>query len=316
MAFIDEIAAQAAFALRSKNEEACSAMAFFFHQRFCQFADGSHAPSSSECTGLRIDGDGFVLSFGGKHLHYRSAAGHGGKRWCVSEFYDYEPRPADRSDIAVSAFSAPYSFLEGIAFCIECYEAAMRRGELSVLSAEVRDTKRELEQAKQAVVHCIDTTSEYERRLYAFMAALSRPSFVAKCLAKAATACECPDAPPSPPSATVSVDAARVAFKGFSGVYFLWLGDKIDYVGRANCISTRLGPSHHKLDDRHRVSIVKTTISDSWIVEPYYIWRYRPRLNCESQRASSASLDVAATADDLAAAVSLLPQVFGQPEAV
>lgn len=287
MAFIDKLAADAEFALRSENPKHAAAMMLTFHQRFSGFADGEDAPDPDDCTGLDLREDGFTLSFGGYHLHYARAGR--GDRWLASKSFADRPEVCDQHDVAVTRFGAPYAFLEGIAYCMECYRASHSRSTLKVLSEEMVATMRDLGKAKDAIIYCISQRRELDEKLLDAQERLRTEAFLDACMAKATASSVSPDSPPPPPAATVSPEAARLVFKGVSGIYFLWKGDSIDYVGRANCIASRLSPSHHRLSSHHRVSVVRMSRADSWAAEPYYIWRFRPPLNKEIQESLKAS---------------------------
>lgn len=272
MAFIDIIAADATAVLRSGDAKMAAVLLRFFHERFGGFEDGEHAPYSDECTGLRTNYNGFTLSFGEKHLHYASD-GRGG-RWIVSNSDKSRLDKAAGHDKAVRKFLAPYAFLEGIQYAIECYQAALNSTSIRVGYLE----------SKRRLAHDLlcDTVTHIQHEIHSSRERqedLRRPALVAACREKAAAAAAFIDEPPPAPAATMSMAAARASMRGVSGVYFLWEGDRIDYVGRADCVSRRLGKSHHKAQPNHRVSVVPMSIPDSWRHENYYIWRYNPPLN-------------------------------------
>lgn len=287
MAFIDIIAADAEFALRSENPKHAAAMMLTFHQRFAGFADGEDAPDPDDCTGLELREDGFALSFGDRNLHYARTGR--GDRWFVSDSFVDRPEVGDRHDVAVTRFGAPYAFLEGISYCMECYRASHSRSTLKALVDEIADAMRKLEQVKGAINYCISQHRELGENLLDKQERLRTEPFLDICMAKATASLASSESPPPPPAATVSPEAARLVFKGVSGIYFLWKDDSIDYIGRANCIGSRLHPGHHRLKPHHRVSVVRMNRADSWVAEPYYIWWLRPTLNKEIQESSKAS---------------------------
>jgi hypothetical protein len=65
-----------------------------------------------------------------------------------------------------------------------------------------------------------------------------------------------------------------------SGIYFLWNGDKIEYVGQAKyiCNRVRLG-SHHILKEHHKISFVLINRRELTWTECYYIGITKPLLN-------------------------------------
>jgi hypothetical protein len=279
MAYIDMIAADAVYALRSRDAAAATAMMLTFHARFCGLENGHHAPSPHECTGMTLRDNGFVISFGDKHLHYSRAGNK--DRWCVGESESDLPNAFDRHDIAVSRFGAPFAFLEGIEYCIKCYTQATAIAEMRIVHEEFIRQQSDLEKLSTAIAYSLRVKAEIEDKIRLAEQEIFAEPFVSGCLKKAATAAEQATDLPEPPIDTVSPDVARRIFKGVSGVYFLWDGASIVYVGRANCIGSRLSPSHHRLNQGHMISVVQMSRSDSWAAEPYYIWRYRPPLNKE-----------------------------------
>lgn len=272
MAFIDIIAADATAVLRSGDANMAAVLLRFFHERFCGFENGEHAPYPDECTGLKASHNGFTISFGEKHLHYASD-GRGG-RWLVNKNENSILHQATGHDNAVRKFLAPYAFLEGIQYAIECYQAALNGTSIRVGYLEAK--RRLAYELLCGTVTQINRELQFSREKEED---LKRPALLAACREKAAASASFIDEPPPAPAATMSMAAARASMRGVSGVYFLWEGDKIDYVGRADCISRRLGKAHHKAQPHHRVSVVPMSIPESWRHENYYIWRYDPPLN-------------------------------------
>lgn len=64
------------------------------------------------------------------------------------------------------------------------------------------------------------------------------------------------------------------------GIYFLWHGDVVEYVGKSRCLSerVRLGP-HHVLKHYHRISLLPWEESELAWAECYYIGVLRPAAN-------------------------------------
>lgn len=271
MAYLDEIRACASAAVKSKNERDMCLVAEIFATRFYGLESG-YLPEPSDCKAISRSKDGFTISFHDAHLIFRRDK----SRWAVSRCADYEPQAADSHDAAVNMAGAPFAFLEGIEYAMGCLEAVGCDYQ-SLFQVEV-------EEAKSRCLKMMEYMRELERKKDRFLASLARPKFVKRATAEAAAVCE--DKIPDPPTTTVTLEVARVAFKGVSGVYFLWLGDSIDYVGRANCIGSRLSPSHHRAVDEHYVSIVKMPAWRTWLVEPYYIWKFCPPLNGNVQEAA------------------------------
>lgn len=272
MAFIDIIAADATAVLRSGDAKMAAVLLRFFHERFGGFENGEHAPYSDECTGVRINPNGFTISFGSKHLHY--ADDGRGPRWKVSASEHCRMDKTSGHDKAVRRFLVPYAFLEGIKYAVECYAKSQKAGRV-LLVGEI-EAKRRV--AIDLLLATLDRVHELQSDARDLEESVKQPALLESCREKAAFATgDVPELAPAPAS-TMSIRAARASLKGVSGVYFLWDGDEIAYVGRADCISRRLG-SHHKMQPHHRVSAVPMSIPESWRHETYYIWKYDPPLN-------------------------------------
>ena len=64
------------------------------------------------------------------------------------------------------------------------------------------------------------------------------------------------------------------------GIYFLWLNDTVEYVGRANKLCDRLNlGGHHVLREDHRISFVLLPIKELTWAECWYIGMLRPKRN-------------------------------------
>lgn len=278
MAYLDELRARIVWAHRSNNTEAMLALAHEFYERYSWSEKGEPCPSY-KCTAARSTMGGFSLSFGDVHLTYSKR----GKKWCVCGHPDYLPSAGDSHDVAAHMFSAPFSFLEGIAFCIECVEAAQENGALAIMERHLESKRKELELADLRLSRVLDRYYELKQDVKSMESRLRSPDVVKGNRGKASAAAAGEDYPP-PPTTTLSLDAFRAAFSGVSGVYFFWNGDSIDYVGRADCIATRVRPSHEHLEPHHRFSAIPMSIRDTHIKELYYIGRYEPPLNGQVRR--------------------------------
>lgn len=274
MAYIDQLRAIAMSAKCGHKEDACQ-FARLIYSRFSQFDFADHSlPSPEECTGIRLTHFGFVLSFGSIHVNYSRHQ----QRWLASTFSEDSPSKSDAHHVAVERLGVPFAFLEGISFCIECFEEL---GMASVRNQKLEFEQRQLDVQMKNYVQWKQTIRDIEKR-----AKSKYWKKMARTRAEAFASLHENQEPPSPPTDTVSLDVARKAFAGVSGVYFLWANDCIQYVGRANCIGSRLSPSHHRAQPGHRVSVVSMSISDSWVAECFYIWKYRPALNGQISKAA------------------------------
>lgn len=268
MAYIDELYALAS-SLQEKDTESIVRICQFLYRRLSDGDFGSHLLGEpAECTKIRITNSGFTLSFSSNHIHYCRDGG----RWLVCEQPDERPRLDDPHHAAVERLSAPYAFLEGLAYGILCVEAV---GMSEVENHRARGKAHELDAALKKYLYWSREIEQMEKRFRS--ARFQRMSRERS--AKLQEQHEY-DAPPPPPTETTSMDVALSAFEGLSGVYFLWNSeDEIEYIGRADNISKRLRTNHHVATFEHRVSIVETTKEESHLVELWYIWKYRPKSN-------------------------------------
>lgn len=85
---------------------------------------------------------------------------------------------------------------------------------------------------------------------------------------------------PAIPLPQITPDKQGAGLPHAPGIYFLWDGDKIVYVGQARrlCERLRLG-SHHVLAKNHRISFVFVKPHELNWTECYYIGVAKPRLN-------------------------------------
>lgn len=287
MAYIDELAAIAANAVNSEDDALVNAVAHSFYERFSGFAECAWIPSTEKCTAFSFDRFGFTLSFGDRKLKYN----RDGKRWLVSECGDRGPDHWCAHDVAVHRFSAPFSFLEGMAFLVECLleigEDSVEEQKVNVrrfFGREFDRLEEEKEQHKKTIKVYLDLCADIRSMEQRLKSPRITQQAKKRCVI---VANDDDDVPPPPPRETMSIDVTRAAMAGVSGCYFLWDDDKIDYVGQAGCIAKRLSPSHHRLQPHHRVSVVEMPEDRSVIAESYYIWRYEPPLNgpiAESRR--------------------------------
>jgi hypothetical protein len=264
--YLDQIHAFAVAVLRSKNQEDTASLVSFFHERFSGFeSEGHWVPEADECTAVLMSDRGFTLSFGKRHIHYSSCHG----RWHAAERADDEPQLTDAHHVAVSKLGAPFAFLEGLQFGIECVAAA---GVAAVKNKQASVAASEMERAVERYVLWRTEAKRMERRV-------KSKHFQKMAKELSAATWSVGDEMPDPPEQTTTVEIARAAFAETPGIYFLWGDSEIEYVGRANRIGKRISPSHHRLQPHHRVSIIEMPASESWVAECYYIWKYRPVLN-------------------------------------
>jgi len=232
---------------------------------------------------IKLHHDGFYIKFAGLYLHCRKNQ----ERWCVSESATDTPQIYDSHLHFVNYTAAPFSFFEGIRFALECMENvqheendrvfvsleqkrvdANRRYEVELAKwADIR-TDRHFLKKKIAKMH-----QELRAAPYAIASqrAVSLPTAGLQAMM---------DELPRPPTDTVSVPCAIQNMAGTSGVYFIWRGGEIVYVGRAGCISKRL-KNHHIAEPSDHVSVIVMPENETNLAEPVYIAAYRPRLNKE-----------------------------------
>ncbi|NBW21304.1 MAG: hypothetical protein EBR82_76425 [Caulobacteraceae bacterium] len=277
--YMDQIRCIVKQAIESQNpQEMCDA-AMLFASRFGGIGYGGHLPPPYQCSRVRKRADGFDIQLKEKTLIFSRRL----NRWLLSENADDWASPYDSFDAAVNETGVPFAFLEGIQYALECIECAAGEQfrdfsyDVSKAQGELAVVKSELERASCCLVELHKESNRLDRRIKGpkFKAAAHQRSKVAF------AGGELPDAP----TTLVSLHAAKTVFKKVSGVYFLWIDGNIDYVGRADDIAKRLS-SHHVATDEHWVSIVEMSIPDSWLNEPHYIWKHKPRLNSNVQQAA------------------------------
>lgn len=85
---------------------------------------------------------------------------------------------------------------------------------------------------------------------------------------------------PDVPRVTVPPSPNGEGLPQRSGIYFLWDGNKVDYVGRSQDINARVTlQRHHVLRPHHRISyVVMNSAELSW-AEAFYIGVLRPMKN-------------------------------------
>lgn len=273
MAYIDELYAMAC-SIEDKDADSIVRLCQLLYRRvFCQDFGSHRLADPSGCKQIRLTSSGFTLSFENTHVHYSRDR----SRWLASNNPDDSPRMDDPHHVAVEKLSAPYAFLEGLAYGLECVEAV---GMNEVENRRARGKAHELDAALKKYLYWAREIEEMERR---FRSEKFQSMARARCV-KFFEEYES-DSPPPPPTETTTLDAAQKAFVGISGVYFLWdSSDRVDYVGRANDIGKRLS-SHHVATNDHRVSVVETSRKESHLVELFYIWKLRPPKNCQVKEA-------------------------------
>lgn len=85
---------------------------------------------------------------------------------------------------------------------------------------------------------------------------------------------------PGIPNPTNAPSATGEQLPYASGIYFLWNGDRIEYVGQAKYLCNRLKlRSHHILNESHMISFVVVNRKELTWAECYYIGICKPQLN-------------------------------------
>lgn len=85
---------------------------------------------------------------------------------------------------------------------------------------------------------------------------------------------------PNPPTLKYPIKEKKSeAFPEQSGIYFLWAGSTITYVGQSVNLRNRLTLSHHQAKIYHTVSWLLFEPHDLLFAESYYIGTLRPTLN-------------------------------------
>lgn len=85
---------------------------------------------------------------------------------------------------------------------------------------------------------------------------------------------------PAIPKPTVAPSATGGNLPYTSGIYFLWNGDSVEYVGQTKYLCDRLKLGrHHILQEEHSISFVVINRKELTWAECYYIGICKPRLN-------------------------------------
>ena len=81
-----------------------------------------------------------------------------------------------------------------------------------------------------------------------------------------------------------SIRERAVELPAIAGVYFLFLGDLLVYVGRSDNISRRIWKEHlgNKIFDR--VAWIEMSHEEATRWEPVYIYSYSPKYNCKRDK--------------------------------
>jgi hypothetical protein len=282
MAAIDIWAADIRRAMASKNHEAVCAIAENFFRRMGYENTPFETFDTDDVESLKKTSCGFCIKLAGdSFLHFSRSP----ERWCVSGSAEDFPQVWDSPIYTIERLRVPFAFLEGILFAMECYEAAAAKG-----CASLEADKKTAEAGRLRDI-VIDRVCAYrgelrvlKEKIKSLQSSLSQPYTKEFMQQKSSVAVRNLTGRgqqfPDPPAKTISILAAKTVYSGVSGVYFVWRCGEIAYVGRANCIATRLA-SHHKAQAGDYISVVKMDAGVTWVAEPYYIWKYQPRLNGE-----------------------------------
>lgn len=281
MAAIDLYASEIAWAYANKKTEAMALIAHAFYSRL-GFTDKLPAIDPYDVVAVKAVESGFWIKFkDGTYLHHTRRP----ERWCISKSDTDKPKPFDSHDFVIEKMCVPFAFLQGIAFAFDCIENTSRESVSLFVEEAEKKTRQEAEKADQALSSFCHwhNQARLARDKHKRLTEEVRAS-VGESVLKQGGVVIVPAAsdnePPPPPTSSISMLAAKALFAGKSGIYFLWRDDEIVYVGRANCISTRLS-GHHVAEPTDFVSVVEMPAGESWVAEPYYIWKLRPRLNGE-----------------------------------
>jgi hypothetical protein len=230
---------------------------------------------------IKVTSGGFYIKMAGKYLHCKRHR----ERWCVSESNDDTPRPSDAHLDFVAYAGAPFPFFEGVRFAIECMETVAEKSTSNVfadLERKYKEARLKYERELEHWSRIRDERDKYEDRLARILTTMR----TAKNVAATQRAVSLPVAGldamasslPQPPKDTVSVLCAIENMAGVSGIYFIWRGGEIVYVGRSQCVSSRL-KTHHVADTSDHVSVVAMPNGETYLAELVYIAAYKPRLN-------------------------------------
>jgi hypothetical protein len=230
-----------------------------------------------------VTSDGFYIKMDGKYLHCKRHR----ERWCVSDSATDTPHPCDSHFEFVRLAGAPFPFFEGVRFAIECMEAVSRKSSAFAFADiekkyKEANQKYEMELGKWSRLHerC-EQLKEARERILAELRSVANVSATQRAVSVPVSGLDAMKASlPQPPRETVSVLCATENMVGVSGIYFIWRGGKVVYVGRSQCVASRL-KKHHVADAADHVSVVSMPNSETHLAELVYIAAYKPKLNSQ-----------------------------------
>lgn len=194
------------------------------------------------------------------------------KQWSISDrpnstnFYCKQHSVAEKLGV-------PLCYLEGIYDAVRSMEE-FHGTSLSLLQDKLQSTNKDIEHQYALLVRLGNEVAKRRRQL-------SKNSVLELIMLRATTE-ECAMA--APPIEAISVDNAKIVFKGMSGVYFIYRDHRIFYVGKAYDVAKRIADAKHPSQDTDLINVVRMPRWKIHIAELYYIWKYRPPANGEVRK--------------------------------
>lgn len=163
-------------------------------------------------------------------------------------------------------------------------ELRRARNKFQEIKRRARNLEQEIEArvSKEVVLRATAKRAEYRERL---LTARTRLKKIEESQLKASIAWALSNGNPehSYPNVPLPIFEPTKYGEGLptvSGVYFLWEGDRVVYVGQAVNLSSRVRlVGHHVLRAEHKISFVFCDVSSLDFAECFYIGITRPRLN-------------------------------------
>jgi hypothetical protein len=191
------------------------------------------------------------------------------KQWSISDTPGGSSVTCKQHRVA-EKLGAPLAYLEGLYDAVTSLEA-FHGTCLSALQSKLDRTVEQVHARCATLMSLNDSLEKAKKKL-------QRKSVLETVISRATV--DGADMP-SPPKEAISVDDAKIAFKGMSGVYFIYRDRKLLYIGKAYDVAKRLCDKSHPSVDADLVSVVRLPKHSIHRAELYYIWKYGPPANGE-----------------------------------
>jgi hypothetical protein len=191
------------------------------------------------------------------------------KQWSISDRPDATNIHCKQHRVA-ERLGAPLAFLEGLYEGVRSLEQ-FHGTPLVSLNEKVAKARQDVEKQCELLFH-LERQAEKKKKL------LSQKNILQEITLRATT-----DGLtlPAPPKEAITVQDAKDAFKGISGVYFVYRELELWYIGKAYDVAKRLRSKSHPSEETDLVSVVRLPKHRIHLAEMFYIWKYRPQANGE-----------------------------------